>query len=257
MTIRRIISLTLCATILLLCASFSAFAAERGTVTVKSAQNLFEPFSRSVEKGESFNLAIKLRSDLMVVDGSVKLCFDSSCLRVTACEDGDKITSRSNITDARQTEDNSVISIFSAGAGFYDFTSESVLLTYVLNVIDDFSGDKEITVDFTHLTSNETYEKEGGVLDISVDGDVTLISNSTVRQNGFAVGAEINPLKGDVNLDGEVNINDVTELQLALVGSVNLSDAQKSVAQVYQDEKITIRDATMIQIFLAGFIKFL
>ena len=103
-SIKRIVSAVLCLTITLLSLSFTVFAAQRATVTVKSAQNLFEPFSRSAVQGESFDVVIWLQSDLPIVDGTVELGFDSSCLKVTACNDGNKIISMSNITEKRQTE---------------------------------------------------------------------------------------------------------------------------------------------------------
>lgn len=256
-SIKRIVTVALCLTLVLLSLSFTAFAAERKTVTVKSAQNLFEPFSRSVLTGETFDVAIWLQSDLPIVDGTLELGFDSSYLKVTACQDGDKINALSNITEKRQTEENNVISAFTAGSGFCDFSTEDKLISYSFTVTNEFSGDKEITVDFMNLIANTTQAKDDGTVEIAVDGDKKLISGSTVVGENFSVRASIAPLKGDVNLDGEVNINDVTELQLGLAGKTDLSDAQKTVAEVYIDGKNNIRDVTMIQLFLAALVEFL
>lgn len=256
-SVKRIVSAALCLTLVLLSFSFTAFAADSTTVTVTSAQNLFEPFTRSVLKGETFDVVIWLQSDLPVVDGTVEVGFDSSYLKVTDCTDGDKIDALSNITEKRQTEENNVISAFSAGAGFCDFSTADKLLTYTFTVTDEYSGDKEITVDFKNLIANTTKVKEDLSVEIDVDGDKKLISGSAVVGENFSVSAEITPLKGDVNLDGEVNINDVTELQIALTGSKSLSDAQKTVAEVYIDGKNNIRDVTMIQLFLAALVEFL
>ncbi|MBR1731731.1 MAG: hypothetical protein IJ725_04805, partial [Ruminococcus sp.] len=82
---KRITALALCLALLAVSAAFSTFAAEYKTDTFKSAQNLFEPFSRAVNQGDTFDVVIKLQSDLPVVDGTVKLSFDSSFLRVTDC----------------------------------------------------------------------------------------------------------------------------------------------------------------------------
>ena len=255
-SVKKAVALTLCTALLLLSVSFSAFAAQGQSVTVKSAQNLFEPFTRSASQGESFDVIIRLQSDLPVVDGTVELGFDSSCLRVTACTDGDKIDSMSNITEKRQTENQNVISAFTAGSGFYDFSGEDTLISYTFSVTNEFSGDKEITVDFKNLIANTTYDN-GGVEDIDVNGDKKLISGSNVVGANFSVGALFAPLKGDVNLDGEVNINDATEIQLALANDTIFTDEQKSAADVYVDGKINIRDVTMIQLFLASLVKFL
>ena len=236
--------------------SFSAFAAEK-SVTVKSANNLFESFARSAVQGDTFDIVIRLRSDLMIVDGTVELGFDSSILRVTGVSNGRITASQSNITEDRQLSENSVITVFSSGAGSYDFTAEDTLLTYSFVVSGKLSGNKEITVDFKNLTANRTFVNDKGNVEITVDGDVPLISKSAVKTDGFSVGAAVTPVKGDVNLDQTVDINDVTLLQLALVEKAELTDAQKSLSEVYHDGKISIRDVTFIQMFLAGMREFL
>lgn len=247
----------LCLVLLALTVSVSAVSAEAKSVTVKSAQNLFEPFSRTAKQGDSFDVAINLKSDMMVVDGTVELSFDSSCMKVASYTDGDKIHSFTNITDERQNNYGNVISAFTAGAGYYDFSSGDTLISFSFTVINEPDGNEEITVDIKNLIANKTYVKDDKTVDIDVDGDVKLISQSAVAGDGFSVNATFNPLKGDFNMDNVVNINDVTELQLALVNNTVLSDAQKNVADVYIDAKINIRDATMIQLFLAGLKEFL
>ena len=255
-TVKRIVFALLCMALVMLSLPFAVFAADK-TVTVKSAQNLFKPFSRSVLRGEVLDVVIWLQSYLPIVDGTVELEFDSSCLKVTGGADGDKISALSNITEKRQTEENNVISAFTAGAGFYDFSTADRLLSYSFTVTSEFSGDKEITVDFNNLMANTTKVNEDHSVEIDVDGDKKLISGSAVVGENFSVRASITPLKGDVNLDGEVNVNDVTELQIALTGSKTLSDAQKTAAEVYTDGKNNMRDVTMIQLFLASLVEFL
>lgn len=250
-------SIALCIAVMVCALSFSASAGAGSFVTVKSAQGLFEPFSRSVSQGDSFNLAIKLKSDKKIIDGTLVLRFDSSRLRVTGCSGGSGIDCLSNITYDRQQSDNSVITTFSAGGGFYDFTEDSTLMTYTFRVTADFEQNEEITVDVVNLIANNTYINDKGVEDISVDGDVKLISKSEVRAEDFTVNAIFPQPKGDVNLDGKVDIDDVTELQLGLLGKKTMSEIQLSAAQVYYDDKISIRDATIIQMFLAGLIQFL
>ncbi len=236
--------------------SFTAFAAEK-SITVKSANNLFESFTRSAVQGDTFDVIISLKSDLMIVDGTVELGFDSSMLRVTGVSNGRITASQSNITEERQLNENSVVTVFSSGAGSYDFTTDDVLLTYSFVVSGKISGNQEITVDFKNLTANRTYVNGEGNVQITVDGDVPLISKSVVKADGFSVGAEATPIKGDVDLNKTIDINDATLLQLALVDKAELSDAQKSVSEVYHDGKISIRDVTFIQLFLAGMKEFL
>lgn len=60
-------------------------------------------------------------------------------------------------------------------------------------------------------------------------------------------------LSGDVNLDGRVDISDVTLIQKYEVGLKPLPLYRgESYANVNGDEDVTIRDATLIQMYLAG-----
>lgn len=256
--LRSVIAVILCLAVAFFAQTFSVTARGGGnSVTIKSKQNLFEPFTQSAIKGETFDVVIKLRSDLKVIDGTVKLGFDSSSLRVTGCSGDNGITPISNITEQRQTTDNSVITTFTAGENFYDFTNESSLLTYTFSVIGDTIGNQEVTIDFVNLIANNTVINTDGDEQIAPDGDEGLIAKSEVKSDGFSVKALFANPKGDVNLDGKVDVNDVTVLQLGIVGKIELSEKQLSLAQVYYDNKINIRDVTIIQLYLVDRINYL
>ena len=60
-------------------------------------------------------------------------------------------------------------------------------------------------------------------------------------------------LLGDVDLNGEVNIFDVTLVQLYSAQSTTLTDEQLANADVNGDGYVNIFDATAIQLMLAGF----
>lgn len=64
-------------------------------------------------------------------------------------------------------------------------------------------------------------------------------------------GAEVT-LLGDVNLDGNVNISDATEIQKYLADSVEFSEVRKLNADVNGDGNITVADATAIQKMIVG-----
>ena len=64
----------------------------------------------------------------------------------------------------------------------------------------------------------------------------------------------INLKLGDVNLDGVININDVTYIQMHDVRLITLGELEKKAADVNRDGEITIRDATLIQMYLANII---
>lgn len=66
----------------------------------------------------------------------------------------------------------------------------------------------------------------------------------------------MNPLKGDANNDGTVDISDVTYIQKNLVGmdGFELNNYQRQCADVNADGEVTLRDATQIQKYLVGLV---
>lgn len=61
-------------------------------------------------------------------------------------------------------------------------------------------------------------------------------------------------LRGDVNGDGTVNVEDATLIQKYLVGLENLTGAQKMLANAENYENPTVTEATMIQKYSVGII---
>lgn len=60
------------------------------------------------------------------------------------------------------------------------------------------------------------------------------------------------PLLGDPDLSGSINVNDVTLIQLSLVGLKPLGENEKKVADADRNGTLNIRDATTIQLYLAN-----
>ena len=59
---------------------------------------------------------------------------------------------------------------------------------------------------------------------------------------------------GDVNKDGVVDINDVTDIQKLMISDEELTEEQISLADVDGDGIVCVRDATYIQKYLAGIV---
>lgn len=92
---------------------------------------------------------------------------------------------------------------------------------------------------------------------ITVMGDVVtikLVTNATVNGYGFDVTTLQKGIPGDVNLDGNVNVDDVTLLQKYIAESVTLSDLQLAVADVNVSGNVDIDDVTTIQKYIAEII---
>lgn len=78
--------------------------------------------------------------------------------------------------------------------------------------------------------------------------DTTNSSTSGIS-NGFI--CEYENILGDINSDGKISVNDVTELQLYISQSKDFSDEQKMLADYNQDGIIDVLDVTDIQQFIA------
>lgn len=58
---------------------------------------------------------------------------------------------------------------------------------------------------------------------------------------------------GDANLDGSINVRDVTAMQRHIADLEKIDDEQLAVADANGDGVVTIDDATLLQMYLAGF----
>lgn len=65
---------------------------------------------------------------------------------------------------------------------------------------------------------------------------------------------ENNGAIGDADSNGSVNITDSTVIQKYLVGKASLTDAQKRCADINIDNVVSVRDATLIQMYIAKMI---
>ena len=79
--------------------------------------------------------------------------------------------------------------------------------------------------------------------------DTTNSSTSGIS-NGFI--CEYENILGDINSDGKISVNDVTELQLYISQSKDFSDEQKLLADYNQNGIIDVLDVTDIQQFIAN-----
>lgn len=79
--------------------------------------------------------------------------------------------------------------------------------------------------------------------------DTTNSSTSGIS-NGFI--CEYENILGDINSDGKISVNDVTELQMYISQSKDFSDEQKILADYNQDGIIDVLDVTDIQQLIAN-----
>ena len=100
------------------------------------------------------------------------------------------------------------------------------------------------TVDIQHTGSNTMYIADDNYTEREADGvHVHSVSSASYTQN---------PVMGDADTNGVININDVTSIQLALVGLKDLTNAQRIAGNIHKNNRLSIRDVTLIQLYLAG-----
>lgn len=116
----------------------------------------------------------------------------------------------------------------------YESGSEKVLRSNIVNkygyITENIDEDWYIDKEFTRLWNFSDMIEES----------LNLYFNSNV-------------VLGDVNNDNYISIDDVTLIQMYLIGISEFSEQQLVSAEVNGDGEVTIDDATAIQMYLAGF----
>ena len=109
---------------------------------------------------------------------------------------------------------------------------------------------------------NATFNGENLKFDLDEESNVTVILDLTNFNKDTKEGAVITidvasvvsgPIFGDVDGDGEISINDATEIQKFGVELIDFTDEQKFIADVDGDGRVSVLDVTCIQKYLAGF----
>lgn len=133
------------------------------------------------------------------------------------------------------------------------YTIDVTLLKDTEYTFKIFDGDAKnyYTADLNDETTAKyiSYESahNNATITPSEDLDVTIIFNGS----SFILRLIENKL-GDVNLDGNVNVTDATEIQKYLASLVTFTDNQIALADIDGDGKVSIQDATTIQRISAG-----
>ena len=87
---------------------------------------------------------------------------------------------------------------------------------------------------------------------LTIFGYTNSYAQTYAEENGINfVALDEKTLYGDVNLDGKIDINDVTLLQRYIAGASVLTDDAVKAADFNKDRIIDVIDATAIQTFIA------
>ena len=99
-------------------------------------------------------------------------------------------------------------------------------------------------------SDEETTEPSETTPDEATDDETTAPTETTDVTEPVVDG-----LLGDANLDGKVNIKDVTLIQKYVANILEFDEVQILLSDTNKDTKVNIKDATAIQKFIAGLIK--
>ena len=71
----------------------------------------------------------------------------------------------------------------------------------------------------------------------------------------FSIRVLANVQQGDADKNGEINVNDVTNVQKYCAKKISLTEENIDVADVNNDGVVNVRDATLVQMYIAKMIE--
>ncbi len=129
-----------------------------------------------------------------------------------------------------------------------DFSQKDTFITATFKPVE--LKDTTVRLDLVYLG----VKKDGEDCYVVEEGVNQNVSGVTVSGDDSATGVTTDKNLGDVNLDGDVDIDDVTLVQKAVAKLVVLTPEQRYLADVNDDCAVKIDDATAIQKFVAKLI---
>ena len=145
-TFKKTIALILSA--LMLMSAFVAFnavsasAAEKTTVTLSAKNAFFKDISKAYAQGETFDAAIMLQAEKLVMNSQINLYFDHTKLHATGITllgggAAEKYASNAkNFSDALQEKENMVTANFSSSVGTFEYMEKAEVMKVSFEVLD-------------------------------------------------------------------------------------------------------------------------
>lgn len=131
--------------------------------------------------------------------------------------------------------------------GIYsEYSNKIANADYIIAVVKDPNAEDILSADNLLYIDQFTSDNDGKI-------SVSLpVSSDTKDYETVLFGPEKAPIKGDVNSDGKVGIDDVTYIQKYLANLAEFTAQQEALADVNKDGEVNIDDATLIQKHLVG-----
>lgn len=105
---------------------------------------------------------------------------------------------------------------------------------------------------FGYYFENQSYYDYKKIDGFTIYGYTGTSAETYANENGFTFIALDSQQIGDVNGDGKISIDDVTDIQKYIANTMNFTEKQMALADVDKDGKVAIDDVTLIQKHLAG-----
>ena len=121
----------------------------------------------------------------------------------------------------------------------------SYIWDYNENKVYDYETSEELGVIRNIHESEESYQ--GVVIGTDKETGENIVVRPTLEEPGY--------LAGDLNLDGKIDVTDLSELSLALADGKEFTDAQQNAVDVDKDGKVTLADLARMRQFLSKIIE--
>lgn len=164
--------------LLILVLAVPVFAADSYNVTASSAQNIFENVSEAYKAGDEFDLKIYAQAEDYLLNGDIKIRFDSDSLYAEEATEGFSSLNINGDGDAEYQENNGYISCTFSSMNGTDYRTEKELLSVHFQVKNSFSKDEIVSFDVSSLAGIQNpgnpktmlnYVKSGAVVEANKD----------------------------------------------------------------------------------------
>ena len=227
-------------------------------LNVKSESNYFPSANVKATNGKTVCVEYVLDSSMDVVNAEWALTYDKTKLELDTVHSKDYMPNIPNEVTNVKTADGKVLSNFTDISNLADFKGGKVFVRAYFKVIS--TG--ETTVNLNVKTLSVGYIQNGSLTFKPVVRGSVIQPNVTStpgfeklvinRNTKVYLYSDDDVMLGDVTGDGQIDVNDVTDIQLYLAKDQTFTEKQKKAADVNKDGKISINDVTKIQEYIAG-----
>ena len=226
-------------------------------LNVKSESNYFPSANVKATKGKTVCVEYVLDSSMDVVNAEWALTYDKTKLELDTVRSKDYMPNIPNEVTNVKKADGKVLSNFTDISNLADFKGGKVFARAYFKVIS--TG--ETTVNLNVKTLSVGYIQNGSLTFKPVVRGSVIQPNVTStpgfeklvinRNTKVYLYSDDNVMLGDVTGDGQIDVNDVTAIQLYIAQNQSFTDKQKEAADVNKDGIISVLDVTRVQQYIA------